>query len=233
MNPIIYDKDIYDDFALLPFQNGVLYNNVFAKGGIKNSSQHIFKYDTTVGWEWEWPENEGLFIKTYPEIVLGKSPWSKAQYGNQIPCRLNKIKQNIEFDITTNAEGSWCLSFDFWITKSINPEPIDITCNLCIWTKKNSIEGSYNGKHEVIRIGERAYDVITETPHDQPNKHWNTLFAVDQMSRSEGILELQPFIELLINRGLAKEDDYLATAELGNEIAYGKGKTTVDKFMLI
>jgi hypothetical protein len=36
----------------------------------------------------------------------------------------------------------------------------------------------------------------------------------------------------LIDRGLAKPYHFLATAELGNEVAYGKGKAIVKKFGL-
>jgi hypothetical protein len=221
-----------DDFALLPFDKGVLYNNVFAKGDIQNAFQQVFLDENQFGWEWNWPENTGSSVKTYPEIILGRSPWSKAEYGSQLPCALEKVRYVLDFDFTTEAEGSWCESFDFWITNKPDPEVKDIISNLCIWTRVHQMGAAYLGSHETVKIGGRTYEAIIETPNDQPSKTWNTLFLIDTEPRSHGSLELQPFMEILTERGLAKPDHFLATAELGNEVAYGKGKTIVQKFGL-
>jgi Glycosyl hydrolase family 12 len=221
-----------EDFALLVFDNGVLYNNVFAKGDIQNAFQQVFLDGNQFGWEWEWPQDTGPSVKTYPEVILGRSPWSKAVYGSQLPCSLEKVRYVLDFDFTTEADGSWCESFDFWITNKADPEAKDITCNLCIWTRVHQIEAAYLGSHETLKIGGGTYEAIIETPADQPSKTWNTLFVVDTEARSHGSLELQPFMEILTKRGLAKPDHFLATAELGNEVAYGKGKTIVQKFGL-
>ncbi len=221
-----------EDFALLSFDHGVLYNNVFGKGDIQNAFQQVFLDGNQFGWEWDWPENTGPLVKTYPEVILGRSPWSKAEYGSQLPCSLDKVRYVMDFDFITQAEGSWCESFDFWITNKPDPEVKNITCNLCIWTRAHQIEGAYRGSHETVKIGGRTYTAIIETPADQPVKTWNTLFVIDTEPRSQGSLELQPFIETLTERDLAKPDHFLATAELGNEVAYGRGKTIVRKFCL-
>ncbi len=221
-----------EDFALLSFDNGVLYNNVFAKGDIQNAFQQVFLDGNQFGWEWNWPENTGPAVKTYPEVILGCSPWSKAKYGNQLPCALDKVRYVLDFDLITDAQGSWCESFDFWITNKPTPEVKNIVCNLCIWTRTHQLEGDYHGSHETIKIGGRTYSAIVETPADAPAKTWKTLFIVDTEPRSQGSLELQPFMEILTKRGLAKSDHFLATAELGNEVAYGRGRTIVQKFGL-
>jgi hypothetical protein len=221
-----------EDFALLPFANGILYNNVFAKGDIQNAFQQVFLDGNMSGWEWDWPENTGPSVKSYPEIILGRSPWSKAEFGSQLPCILEKVRYILDFDFTTVAEGSWCDSFDFWITGTTVPEMKAITCNLCIWEKRHQMEGAYQGKHETIKIGGRTYAAIIETPADQPEKTWNTLFVIDTEPRSQGSLEIRPFMEILMERGLAKPEHFLATAELGNEVAYGKGRTIVRRFGL-
>jgi hypothetical protein len=221
-----------EDFALLSFDQGVLYNNVFAKGDVQNAVQQVFLDGDQFGWEWDWPENAGLGVKTYPEVIWGRSPWSKAEYGRQLPCALEKVRYVLDFDFTTEAEGSWSESFDFWITNKTDPEAKDITGNLCLWTRRHQLEGGYRGSHEIVKIGGRTYEAIIETPADQPAKPWKTLFVIDTEPRSQGSLELRPFMEVLTERGLAKPDHFLATAELGNEVAYGKGRTIVRKFGL-
>ena len=97
-----------EDFALLPFDQGILYNNVFSKGDIQNAFQQVFLDRNQFGWEWDWPENTGPSVKAYPEVILGRSPWSKAEYGNQLPCALEKVSYVLDFDFTTEADGSWC-----------------------------------------------------------------------------------------------------------------------------
>jgi len=221
-----------EDFALLPFDKSVLYNNVFAKGGIQNAFQQVFVDGRQFGWEWDWPVNSGPSIKTYPEVILGRSPWSKAESGGRLPCSLESVQDVLDFEFTTRAEGSWCASFDFWITRNADPVAKDIACNLCIWERRQQLEGAYRGRRETVTIGGRTYAAVIETPADQPAKAWNTLFLIDAEPRSQGSLALRPFMELLMARGLAKPDHFLATAELGNEVAYGKGRTVVRKFGL-
>ena len=55
---------------------------------------------------------------------------------------------------------------------------------------------------------------------------------IDSEPQSQGSLALQPLIEILIERGLARPEHFLATAELGNEVVYGRGRAVVRKFGL-
>jgi hypothetical protein len=78
----------------------------------------------------------------------------------------------------------------------------------------------------------RTYEAIFETPTEQPDKPWKTLCLVDAELRSKGSLELGPLVDAMIDNGLAQPTDFLATAELGSEVAYGKGRTTLRVFSL-
>jgi len=78
----------------------------------------------------------------------------------------------------------------------------------------------------------RTYEAIFETPTEQPDKPWKTLCLVDAELRSKGSLELGPLVDAMIDNGLAQPTDFLATAELGSEVAYGKGRTTLRVFRL-
>jgi hypothetical protein len=223
-----------EDFALLPFAGAVLYNNPCFKGDIQNARQQIFQNGKLGGWTWDWPEGNGLRVKTYPEIILGRSPWSAAKAGNQLPCLLSEAQLILEFDFTTEASGAWCESFDFWITSEADPTSKDITCNLTIWTTNHGLEpsNSYEGSREILNIGGRIYQAILETHAERHEKAWKTLCLIDTEPRCSGSLELGPLLDVMIARGLAKSTEFLATAELGCEIAFGKGHTTVRRFAL-
>jgi hypothetical protein len=171
-------------------------------------------------------------MKSYPEVLAGRSPWSEARAGDRLPRRLAERRLRLDFDFETVAGGCWCESFDFWITSSDRPSPKDIVSNLCIWTMNHGAEPAYRGRRTKLAIGGRAYDAIFETPADQPDKPWRTLALVDTEPRNRGSLELGPLVDALIEHGLATPTDFLATAELGSEVAYGKGRTTLRGFRL-
>jgi hypothetical protein len=174
---------------------------------------------------------------------MGRSPWNNAggfagaaglSAGNQLPRRLAEARQTIDFEFATVASGRWLASFDFWITSSDHPATKDIVSNLCIWTTNHGVKPSavYKGRHATLKIGGRTYEAIFETPREQPDKAWKTLCLVDTEPRSKGSLELGPLMDALIANGLAQPTDFLATAELGTEVAYGKGRTTLRTFKL-
>jgi hypothetical protein len=230
-----------EDSALLPIPGAVLYNNVYGKGNITNYRQSIFHGMDATGWEWDWPESGGPSLKNYPEVLVGRSPWSDAggpagaaglSAGDQLPRRLAETRQTIDFDFSTVASGLWLGSFDFWITSSDHPTTKDIVSNLTIWTMNHGVKNTYKGRHMTLKIGGRTYEAIFETPKEQPDKPWKTLCLVDTEPRSKGSLELGPLVKVLIDHGLAKPTDFLATAELGSEVAYGKGRTTLRTFRL-
>jgi hypothetical protein len=221
-----------EDFALLPFGDAVLFNNVCFKGDIKDARQRVFQDGEVGGWDWDWPESAGPSVKTYPEVLLGRSPWGAARAGTHLPCSLAQARMTLDFDFATDASGSWCESFDFWIVSKPDPSSEDIIANLTLWTGKHALEPSYHGRHETLQIGGRTYEAIFETPVDQPAKAWKTLCLVDSAPRTRGSLELGPLADVLIARGLAQPSHLLATAELGNEIAYGRGRTTIRMFRL-
>ena len=110
------------DSALLPIPGAVLYNNVYGKGDITNYRQSIFRGTDDAGWEWDWPESGGPSLKNYPEVLVGRSPWSDVggpagaaglSAGDQLPRRLAETRMTIDFDFSTVASGLWLGSFDF------------------------------------------------------------------------------------------------------------------------
>jgi hypothetical protein len=96
----------------------------------------------------------------------------------------------------------------------------------------HGLEPAYAGRRETLGIGGRTYEAIFETPAEKPAKSWKTLALVDAEPRSKGSLELGPLVDALIDHGLARPTDFLATVELGSEVAYGKGRTMLRTFRL-
>ena len=226
------ETSISQDYALLPISGAVLYNNVFGKGDITDYRERIFRTEEDAGWEWDWPESAGPVTKSYPEVIVGRSPWSEAWAGDLLPRRVAEARLTLDFDFETVATGRWCESFDFWITSSDRPTQQHIVSNLCIWTANHGTEPAYKGRRTTLTIGGRTYEAIFETPADRPERPWKTLCLVDAEPRTKGSLELGPLVDAMIEHGLARPTHFLATAELGSEVAYGKGRTTLRTFKL-
>jgi hypothetical protein len=55
---------------------------------------------------------------------------------------------------------------------------------------------------------------------------------VEDDLRNSGSLDVGAIVDFLLARGLVKPDQFLATAELGSEVAYGKGSLTLRAFAL-
>lgn len=232
----VAERQVRDaDNAMLPCAGALLFNNVWNKGDSRGARQELYVEGDVGGWSWDWPENAGPAIKAYPEIVLGHSPWSAWRCGERLPAPLHDLRMFLDFDYSAAASttaGSWATSFDFWITSSAKPTPKTITCNLNIWIQRHELRPPYVGKHETVTLGGRTYEAIIETPADNPAKAWNTLCLVDIEPRTSGTLDLGELAAFLIARGLAQPEHFLVTAELGNEVAFGKGTATIRKFAL-
>jgi hypothetical protein len=91
-------------------------------------------------------------VKSCPEVLLGRSPWSEARAGDQLPRRLADTRLTLDFDFATVGSRLWCKSFDFWITRSDRPGSKDIVSNLCLWTMTHGLEPSYKGRRTTLRI---------------------------------------------------------------------------------
>ena len=123
------------DNAVLPISGALLYNNVYGKGTIRSYRQSVFQGSAGTGWEWNWPASGGSELKVYPEILIGRSPWSDAPglagttglaAGDQLPRSVAGARQTIQFDFKTAASGLWLASFDFCITSTDHPSQKDI-----------------------------------------------------------------------------------------------------------
>ena len=90
---IIFSQDttfICGDWEQESFGSYILENNVWGQGDITNYSQCIFLVDNGhFGWKWDWP-NEGSHVKSYPEVMFGKKPWSSSSTHSSMPLQVQE-----------------------------------------------------------------------------------------------------------------------------------------------
>ena len=50
--------------------------------------------NTHFGWNWNWP-NANNNVKSYPEVIYGKKPWSSSSTSQALPIKIENMAQNI------------------------------------------------------------------------------------------------------------------------------------------
>ena len=227
-NHNIKDTTIYcvgwDQHALGPY---LVENNVWGQGNISNYSQCIYvTTDSSFGWNWDWP-NQGYNVKSYPEVIYGRKPWSTASTHPSLPSRIENIETfTVTFDITMVAGGSYNLAFEFWVTADSMSGGSGITTEVMIWTDNNILLPAGNVL-TTTTIDGTGYDLYY---FDMEN--WSYYAFLSNSSIYTGTLNVHYFINYLIGSGYLDPSQYLASFEMGNEVVYGAGATDVHHYTI-
>ena len=81
-----------NDWAQMQIGSQLIENNVWGKGDIVDYTQCIYKTSSNkFGWHWDWPYS-GDNVKSYPEVIFGKKPWSNESTHPSLPTQLSAIK---------------------------------------------------------------------------------------------------------------------------------------------
>jgi len=207
----------------------IISNNVWNKGDITSYKQCIFKKDNGLiyGWLWRWPVTDNKKdVKAYPEIIYGWKPWNDNSTTINLPIQIVNIGQIIvSHDIILHAIGIYNMSFDLWITNSSTPNENNITREVMIWLDKEKLEpgGDFIKR---VTIGGEDYDFY-KTDWD-----WTYFAFVKVSPKLKGITKIHEFVNYLIQEGYVSTDEYLASIEIGNEIAEGRGNTIIRRYSI-
>jgi len=81
-----------ETLLLLVFDNGVLYNNVFAKGDIQNAFQQVFLDEISLAGNGSGRKILVPRLKTYPEVIWDVLHGVKRFMAASLPCSLEKVR---------------------------------------------------------------------------------------------------------------------------------------------
>ena len=90
-------------WSQLTFSEYVIENNVWGQGNINDFTQCIYRTgsedNTHFGWNWNWP-NVNNNVKSYPEVIYGKKPWSSSSTSQTLPIKIENIDQMyVDYDL--------------------------------------------------------------------------------------------------------------------------------------
>jgi hypothetical protein len=212
-------------------------NNTWGKGTLSGWTQCVGlgtgPDGTLVGrWTWDWLDAGGN-VKAYPEIVFGQKPGSSTT-SPDLPKKINDVSElMITYDITATHTGSGNIAFDIWLTNTQNPAKWGvppITHEIMVWLDKYGSMGPGGNWVETVEIDGTTYSVYQG---DNWGDGWRYIAFVQKAGQSlAGTLNLRSLLSYMQDKNFATGDEYIASIEIGNEVASGAGETILSKYSI-
>jgi hypothetical protein len=223
-------------FAILAGRYKIL-SNPWNKGATSGRyRQKIFIKDDNgqpvFGWVWKWRDSTG--VATYPEVLVGHSPWQgEIAPDSGFPFQIGTKNLVVDYDIVMSAVGAYNLAFEFWTVSSLPVSKDRVTNEVMIWVAGEQLGAAGNvvGK---VTLGGNTYTIFQNKSHgDASGAHsnkWAIISLVLDRPLLKGRLDIGEIISFLADKGYLSRSDYVADLELGNEVMRGVGTTVVKKF---
>jgi hypothetical protein len=189
-----------------------------------------------MGWTWFWP---GFSVQSFgfPELIFGWKPWSERSTDPRLPVQVANVQRlDVQYAVQTDSSGKQSLALSAWLTNTgtVSANPLAITTEVVVWLDYvDGIhpEGQLAG---TVKLNDQSYELWSEAPHgDRGNgSGWglHTFKAAER--RRSGTLDLLPFLHHLQAQGRLRNEDFVASVELGNELLGGAGTTWVDEYQV-
>jgi len=178
--------------------------------------------DHSIGWQWDWPTGSVDRVLAYPEIIYGKKPFNKSATTAALPRAIGELNTlNVDLSFHISANGAYNTAFDLWITNSSVAAQSDITAEVMIWLSTDGLTPAGSRGHAVnIPGGCSSF-------HRGKMQNWDYFAFVLNQSITEGNVDLKPYLDFLVREDAVSSDQFLASVEFGNEIAFGRGSTSL------
>ena len=210
-------------------------NNVWGKGALTDWSQCVGATNSTrrglaARWTRDWKSQDNQ-VKAFPEVVFGHKPGTARSTTPLLPRKLGEMRHVVmDYDISTQRNGTGNLSVDIWLTDTPNPTTFavpPITHEVMIWLE--TFGPMYAGGEQIdtvsihgipyrVYVGEKfglGWRYIAFKPENTPMQ------PVAQ-------IDLMPYLLYLQTKGLLTPESHVANINLGNEIISGAGTTQVN-----
>lgn len=228
------------DFKTCNYNESKLFNDILLKcnlwgsNKIKKGVPHLctYKKGELFGWKWDVPNNAGGVIG-YPALQIGVGPWEKRKTSRSgFPVKISSIKDLVvNYDVETHVKHrKYNLAFDLWILDSETNNKKQIKAEIMIWEDYFDFS-SYGKKKETIITPFGVYKVMVGYLYNPKYKQdWQYVAFVREHPRSKGTVDINYFMNYLVENDIIGRDLLLSSVEFGNEIGNSSGFTLVNKF---
>ncbi len=229
----------HNQWEIIRYKEYLIENNTWNILAAKYEwSQTIF-CDTIsgiMGWRWDFSgeskTNNNKEVKTYPEIIFGKKPYSNyLSTTSRLPERITSSEISLRYEYQLEAEGIYNLSTDIAFTDSINPSEKNIRAKMMIWFNYNNLKFFDSEKLKTGMIDGHQYQIYVDTTHIGPEGKWNYIALLpDKLLPAKGEINFKEYFNYFLDEGILKPEWYLSSIELGSEISSGRGKIVFKEF---
>ncbi|MCI4643758.1 MAG: hypothetical protein MRY64_03130 [Hyphomonadaceae bacterium] len=235
--------DILDceDYASVPTETGILYNNVWNKhaAGDQPFRQCLIQEtggQLRMGWLWDWPSRPRA-VFGQPQIKIGASPWApEPAFGTDLPAQLSRLNTlNLRHRVSIYSDGNYNLVTTLWLGDGPVPTQNAIRAEVMIWTL--ATPGQFNpGGRRIgqVESGGETWQVWLEPEWTDPSgihdTRWTYLAFQREATSPEAEIDVHALLQHGIRQGYLSEDWYAYDLELGMEVMGGQGRAFVDHF---
>jgi Glycosyl hydrolase family 12 len=214
-----------------------LLNNVWNKGATTGRyRQKIFVNDDNgkpvLGWAWKWRDSSG--VASYPEVMVGQSPWNgEAAPDSGFPFQAGTKNLIVSYDIALEATGSYNLAFEFWAISRPPASKDTITHEVMIWIagERLGAAGNLVGK---TTLGGNTFSIFQNQNHGDASganqNSWTIVSLLADKPILHGPLDIGQIIDFLLKSHYLDQRLFIANLELGDEIQRGSGTTVIRNY---
>lgn len=212
------------NFATITHGDYLIENNAWRDPEVIQPPQCIFgPPGNLMGWQWQWPGSDSSKVLAFPEIIYGKKPFLDVNSCSHLPRIIEELNRaEVRYQTRTAGSGVFNSVFEMWITHSECAAQDSIVCEVMIWVSNLGLTPA----------GKRVHSFTTPYGpahlYDLDNHY--LAFVLEQEMLS-GTIDLLLFLRELQALKLLAGNQYLASIEFGNEIAYGQGITIIDDYV--
>ncbi|MDO5654659.1 MAG: hypothetical protein Q4G27_00800 [Flavobacteriaceae bacterium] len=213
----------------------IVKNNLWGKSRLKGARASLcsFYSDKAVGWKWNLPENARGVIG-YPAVQWGQGPWETTQSLHGFPVRLDSLTVlNVQFAAEQYIKHKkYNLAFDLWLSSAYFSHPKTITTEIMVWEDFYDFR-SFGKKIQEIKTPFGDYEFWSGyIKNEEFGQDWQYFAFIRKEKRNAGTVDLNYFLQFLIQKKLIDATQYLTSVELGNEIGNSSGFTRLHNLEL-
>lgn len=183
---------------------------------------------------WSFPLKTEAYptIIAYPEVIFGPAPMGSGgkptDIGGMFPLQVGMIDElTADYDVSYEGNtGGFNVAFDIWLTDKPNGGPDSITNEIMVWIHRGDIVPNGN------IIGEYKYGDFSARIYSSGGGDWTYTAVVIDEEYPHGTISIASIVLSLQDLGIVSPSEYLASIELGAEIAAGAGRLTINDLML-
>ena len=193
---------------------------------------------TQLGWTWNWPGYERLGFGE-PQIIFGWKPWSDHSTTPLLPLRISDVRQlTVRYAVATAHTGKAALSLSMFVTdssKAAAPNPRAIVDEIVVWLdypENATPVGSRAAQLEVAGVGYELWHAPNQGDRGD-GIGWELYYFKGPNQQLHGAIQVQPFLESLLQKNLIGGDRFVANVQLGDQLMSGSGTTWVQDFAVV